>query len=167
MADLQPSEIRIGDTEREGALTALGEHMGAGRLDIDEYAERSAKVATAKTRGELLALFTDLPAPHPTFGAAKAPTPVAPVSSSAPVPRSGGSAVPFGQRIMAAAVPLAGIAAVVLFFSLHTWLFFLLPAAVMLVGGAVWGDEWKHQKRMSRERYRQERRDFRRRNRGW
>jgi len=55
----------------------------------------------------------------------------------------------------------------VLFFTLGTWLFFLLPAAVMVLGGAFWGDDWKHQRRMSRDRYRQERRDFRRRTRGW
>ena len=54
MSENQPSEIRISDAEREDALGKLGEHMSAGRLDIDEYGERSARVATAKTRGELL-----------------------------------------------------------------------------------------------------------------
>ncbi|WP_243867174.1 DUF1707 SHOCT-like domain-containing protein [Actinophytocola oryzae] len=68
MSQYQPSEIRISDSEREDALGKLGEHMSAGRLDIDEYGERSAMVATAKTRGELLALFGDLPEPKPTFG---------------------------------------------------------------------------------------------------
>lgn len=64
----QSSDIRISDTEREDALTKLGEHMAAGRLDLDEYGDRSARVATAKTRGELLELFTDLPEPKPVFG---------------------------------------------------------------------------------------------------
>lgn len=75
MSENQPSEIRISDSEREDALGKLGEHMSAGRLDIDEYGERSAMVATAKTRGELLALFGDLPEPKPTFGQPKAPAP--------------------------------------------------------------------------------------------
>lgn len=73
MSEYQPSDIRISDSEREDALGKLGEHMAAGRLDIDEYGERSAKVATAKTRGELLGLFGDLPEPKPVFGQPKAP----------------------------------------------------------------------------------------------
>ena len=68
MSEYQPSNIRISDSEREDALGKLGEHLGAGRLDIDEYGERSAQVATAKTRGELLGLFGDLPEPKPAFG---------------------------------------------------------------------------------------------------
>jgi hypothetical protein len=68
VSEYQPSEIRVSDSEREDALTKLGEHMSSGRLDIDEYGERSAKVATAKTRGELLRLFSDLPEPKPAFG---------------------------------------------------------------------------------------------------
>lgn len=68
VSDYQPSSIRISDTEREDALAKLGEHMSTGRLDIDEYGDRSAKVATAKTRGDLLGLFGDLPEPKPAFG---------------------------------------------------------------------------------------------------
>jgi uncharacterized protein DUF1707 len=74
----QRSDIRISDAEREDALTKLGEHMAAGRLDIDEYGDRSARVATAKTRGELLELFADLPEPRPTFGQPVADTAVEP-----------------------------------------------------------------------------------------
>lgn len=62
-------DVRIGDAEREEAFTALGEHMSAGRLAIDEYGDRSAKVAAARTRNDLVVLFTDLPAPRPAFGA--------------------------------------------------------------------------------------------------
>ncbi len=60
--------MRIGDTEREEALNALGEHMSAGRLDIDEYGDRSAGVTAARTRRELVTLFADLPEPKPAFG---------------------------------------------------------------------------------------------------
>lgn len=74
MSEYQPSEIRISDSEREDAIGKLGEHMSSGRLDIDEYGDRTAKVATAKTRGELLDLFSDLPEPKPAFGQPKAGT---------------------------------------------------------------------------------------------
>jgi hypothetical protein len=165
VADVQPSQIRIGDTERESALTALGDHMSAGRLDIDEYGDRTARVATAKTRGELLALFDDLPEPHPRFGPALPPPPAAaplapPTPRSQPPAARGG--MPISQRVMSAAVPLAGLIAVALFFTTHLWLFFLIPAAVVVFGGAIFGDGWKHQRHNAREQYRQRRRDMRR-----
>lgn len=91
------SDIRISDTEREDALTKLGEHMAEGRLDIDEYGERSAKVATAKTRGELLGLFGDLPEPKPTFGQPS------PAGAVAPRQRT------FAEKYMGVAAPVAAI----------------------------------------------------------
>jgi hypothetical protein len=93
----QPSEIRISDSEREDALGKLGEHMAAGRLDIDEYGERTAKVATAKTRGELLGLFGDLPEPKPAFGQ--------PVPQNAVAPRE----KTFAEKYMPVAAPVAAI----------------------------------------------------------
>jgi TM2 domain-containing membrane protein YozV len=57
--------LRIGTAERDRGLTALGEHLGAGRLDVVEYEQRVSRVAAAQTVGELLAVFADLPAPHP------------------------------------------------------------------------------------------------------
>jgi hypothetical protein len=172
VADVPPSELRIGDTERETALTALGEHMSAGRLDIDEYGDRSAKVAAARTRGELLALFTDLPQPHPTFGqqqrAAPAAVPQQAVGNDS-LPMPVGPTMPISQRLAAAAMPLAGIVAVVLFFAFggHIWEFFLIPAAVAVLSGVIFGDGWKHNQRMMRERQRQEQRAIRRRYRGY
>jgi hypothetical protein len=164
VADVQPSQIRIGDTERESALAALGEHMSAGRLDIDEYGDRTARVSTAKTRGELVDLFGDLPQPHPSFGVA--PQPVAmPAQQSQAVPVRRGATL--NQRLAAVAVPAAAIVALALFFAVHWWVVFLIPAAVTLFGGAIWGEDWKHNKRLARERYRQERREIRRRGRGW
>jgi hypothetical protein len=161
VADLQPSQIRIGDTERESALAALGEHMSAGRLDIDEYGDRTARVSAAKTRGELNALFTDLPGPHPTFGNPSA-VPAAPPPAAAPAPVGQGMQVALRHRLAAAAVPLAGILAVALYFGTHLWFVFLIPAAVAVFGGALWGDDRKHQKRITRDRYRDERRQIRR-----
>jgi hypothetical protein len=162
--------MRIGDTERESALTALSNHYSEGRLDIDEYGERTAKVTAAKTRGELLDLFTDLPAPHPEFGSLRP----GPQPAQAPTAQQQGPVAPMphgallSQRLMGAAVPIAAIVAVVLFFGvIHLWWVFLLPVAVGMLGGAIFGDEWKQRERLRKEYYRQQRRELRRRGRGW
>ena len=59
------SALRIGDAEREDAAQALGEHFATGRLDRAEYDDRLAAAFAARTEGDLLVLFTDLPLPHP------------------------------------------------------------------------------------------------------
>jgi Domain of unknown function (DUF1707) len=58
-------DVRIGDSEREDGLHKLGEHLAHGRLDIDEHSERSSRILAARTRGDLRAVFADLPPPHP------------------------------------------------------------------------------------------------------
>ncbi|MFC3891779.1 DUF1707 domain-containing protein [Lentzea rhizosphaerae] len=122
-------DIRVGDTERQQALQVLGEHMSAGRIDIDEYGERSAKITTAKTRGELMALFHDLPDPRPQFS-----TPVAmyPERSTAPA-----------RRWEGAVVPAVGVAVVIAFFVLvkNPLIFLLIPAVAIL-----WG-QWNGRRR--------------------
>ena len=60
-----PPDLRVSDAERAAALQALGTHLEAGRLDIDEFGERSARAAVAVHRSDLEPLFVDLPAPHP------------------------------------------------------------------------------------------------------
>jgi len=57
-------ELRIGDREREAAATALGEHFAEGRIDREEYDERSAVVWSARTAADLRPVFADLPGPH-------------------------------------------------------------------------------------------------------
>ncbi len=68
-------EIRIGDAEREAAITALGEHFAAGRLTKEEYDERAEQAWAARTSSALLPLFADLPRPQ-------APRPAAPTRSA-------------------------------------------------------------------------------------
>lgn len=55
--------IRVGTTEREAAMKALGQHLETGHLDVDEYTERIGRAATARTVADLDNLFLDLPAP--------------------------------------------------------------------------------------------------------
>ena len=69
------SSIRIGTTERSAAQSALQEHLNAGRLEVAEYADRSARAANATTAAELAALFSDLPAPRPNLPGVRASAP--------------------------------------------------------------------------------------------
>jgi hypothetical protein len=59
------TDLRIGDAERDAAVAALGEHFAAGRLDAQEYDERTSAAWAARSAGALVPLFEDLPAPHP------------------------------------------------------------------------------------------------------
>jgi len=71
--------MRLSDDERQDALDVLEEHVRSGRLDIDEYGTRSAKVTAAKRVSELVPLFDDLPSPRPSAllnGASAPPVPV-------------------------------------------------------------------------------------------
>ena len=54
--------LRVSDAERDVTLRALGDHAAVGRLTLDELEERSGRALAAKTRGELAALTSDLPA---------------------------------------------------------------------------------------------------------
>ncbi len=66
-------DVRVGDAERDEAAHRLSQHLAAGRLTIEEFQERSSRALEARTRGDLLALFADLPGePYPTA----APRPV-------------------------------------------------------------------------------------------
>ncbi|MBB5893493.1 DUF1707 SHOCT-like domain-containing protein [Kutzneria kofuensis] len=157
-------DMRIGDTEREQALAALGEHMSAGRLDIDEYGERSARVTTARTRGELVALFADLPDPKPAFGA---PAPAPPASAPAPPAKVASAEVSrrTGMKVSMASIAAAswpvGIA-VGLF--LHQWEFMAVPVLLSWFTGAFLGrghhgdrDRDRDRGRQERDRWREER----------
>ena len=63
-------EMRVSDAEREAAAAELREHFASGRLDQEELDERLSAALTARTRGDLDALFADLPsAGHARAGA--------------------------------------------------------------------------------------------------
>ncbi|MGD0065614.1 MAG: DUF1707 domain-containing protein [Streptosporangiaceae bacterium] len=59
----EPDEsLRVSDVERDVTLRTLGDHAAVGRLTLDELEDRSSRALVAKTRGDLAALTSDLPA---------------------------------------------------------------------------------------------------------
>ena len=54
--------LRASDDDRDRLVEQLQRHAVAGRLSMDEYAERVDRVLGARTHGELAAVTHDLPA---------------------------------------------------------------------------------------------------------
>jgi hypothetical protein len=139
------SDVRAGDHEREAAMTALGEHLTAGRISLDEYGDRSAQAAHAQTRGELTALFADLPEPHPVWAL---PAPV--TSGQAPaVPERSVRA----RRAVQTGVTLMWAVGVPLLFVLghgRLWWLIFLPIAASIVAGQYLGDDPRRRRRRRR-----------------
>jgi len=59
--DFPTDAVRASDAEREQAATALRDHTAAGRLTVDELAQRLQAAFAARTRKDLHDLFGDLP----------------------------------------------------------------------------------------------------------
>jgi hypothetical protein len=57
--------IRIGDAERDQAVSDLGDHFAAGRLDREEFDERADQAMQARFSTDLTPLFADLPVSKP------------------------------------------------------------------------------------------------------
>jgi hypothetical protein len=55
-------DIRASDDDRQRTVAALERHAGAGRLTLDEFADRARAACAARTLGELAAVVSDLPA---------------------------------------------------------------------------------------------------------
>lgn len=136
------ADIRTSDTERDEAVTALGVHLSNGRLDLDEYEERCGHAAVARTRGDIEALFTDLPAPHPDLSSA---TPVQVVQRTGQLvgpPRKGGKGLvetPASKalEVVAGMAFLLGIpAAILLTIFLGQWWVFIPVGVVLMVAGS-------------------------------
>jgi Domain of unknown function (DUF1707) len=150
--------LRVGNTERTAAMTALDEHLSEGRLGVEEYGERSAKAASASTADELRALFTDLPQPHPVLpGEASVlpPTAAMPVVSAAGgevAQRPPGALETWAPRI-AAITPVLAFA-IFAATGFHAWWWFLL---IPIVGGLAYGGRHSGE----RDRARDERRNRR------
>ena len=118
--------MRIGHAERAEALRALDEHFTAGRLDVDEFGDRSAAAGVATRRREIDALFRDLPEPHPAT----------PPAAGTPVRRPDRRPAPGAAAALGVLLPLLAVAAV-LALVLATGTpggFVLFPLAFLLVG---------------------------------
>ncbi len=162
-------KVRIGTADREAAVKALEVHLGEGRLDLDEYSERSAKAWQARTADELVPLFLDLPLPH-AVGDGAAPLGSSPAGSqpfgSSPVgtqpfgPSPVGSSAeawratrrhstgplggPLFGRLGETLVALSPFVALLLFFAfgLPWWIFFLIPVSGLVVYGNARDARW-------------------------
>jgi hypothetical protein len=135
-------DVRIGTAEREQALEALSRHLGDGRLTLPEFDERSAVVSSATTRGQLDAVFTDLPSSTIAPVASK---PLEPSRSQSPVVNSTTNDEGWDWR--KAAMAVTPIVALILFFVVpvsNSWLFFLL---IPLVGALIYGGDQSKRKR--------------------
>lgn len=151
MSEAPSPQLRISDRDRESALTALGEHLSVGRIDIDEFGERSAQVTAAKTRGDLSEVFLDLPAPHPVFDA-----PVTAVSEPEKS-MSPSAGISPAQRVMGALLPILFIASIALIVTTGvTWWFILVPIGISAVGEGIWGKGWDNaHKKLGKQRRRE------------
>jgi hypothetical protein len=56
-----PLEVRVSDADRGGACAVLREHCVAGRLTLEEFAERTDRALEARTRQDLELVTADLP----------------------------------------------------------------------------------------------------------
>jgi hypothetical protein len=62
--------LRASDADRQHVVAALERHTSAGRLNLDEFAERVDRVLAARTQAELHDLIGDLPTEPTGPGAA-------------------------------------------------------------------------------------------------
>jgi hypothetical protein len=58
-------DLRVSDAERDTVADELARHLQDGRLDAAEFDERLSQAMTARTRGDLARLLTDLPRAAP------------------------------------------------------------------------------------------------------
>ncbi|WP_111766372.1 DUF1707 SHOCT-like domain-containing protein [Nakamurella deserti] len=131
--------VRIGDAERNAAADALQQHLTAGRLTLDEYADRSALVMNARTQDEVDEVFGDLPPVVGAPGAAGTPairsatgSALAGAAGVPPATRAGGGPSRALLRGLMGGMP---IIALLLFLATRQWWFFLLiPLSYAVLG---------------------------------
>jgi hypothetical protein len=66
--DYPVGDLRVSDADRDRALAELSEAWQAGRLEADEFNQRSEQALGARTGRELGALLADLPADRAPAG---------------------------------------------------------------------------------------------------
>jgi Domain of unknown function (DUF1707)/2TM domain len=70
--------LRVGDAERGQVIDQLADHHAAGRLTLEEFEDRMAAAATARTGADLAVLVQDLPPARPAPGPARPPAAIRP-----------------------------------------------------------------------------------------
>jgi len=85
-------EIRVGDRDRDAVVQRLQQAFAEGRLDDDEFDQRTRAALTARYSTDLAVLTRDLP----ESGAAPQPSPSVP---SAHGRRTGGSAIAYKSSV--------------------------------------------------------------------
>lgn len=141
-----PAVLRVGDAERNSAIDALGEHLATGRLTLDEYGDRSARVSVARTTVDLDALFDDLPLPHPARPGVLTAGRLSPSAAAAarPTGRPGnGDSRSRAQKLVGVAAAGSVVIALALFFITGSWLWFLLIPGISAVASSIWGPDWR------------------------
>ena len=114
---------RVGNAEREAAISLLGDHWRAGRLDPGEHELRVTRAKAAVTQADLDVLFIDLP-------------------------RGARGLLESGRETIMALTPFAALA---LFFTTGQWMWFLMiPVMGILLYGPEGGR--KAGRRRSRDR---------------
>jgi hypothetical protein len=129
-------DLRIGSREREEALAALAAHHEAGRLDAFEYEDRRGRAVDAVTRGDLAALFTDLPEPRPRLGEAPSAVRAASAGRLTEPPR-----MSLARRVGRALVTVSPFIALLVFLRTGEWFVFLLIPIAAGLGRAFRGDD--------------------------
>ncbi len=143
---MPPAVLRVGDAERNSAIDALGEHLATGRLTLDEYGDRSARVSVARTTVDLDALFDDLPLPHPVRPGIPTTGRLSLSAESAAMPtgRPGnGDSRSRAQKLVGVAAAGSVVIALALFFITGSWLWFLLIPGISAVASSIWGPDWR------------------------
>jgi Flp pilus assembly protein TadB len=107
----------VDSADRKIAVRALAEHLDEERITAEEHTRRRELVRKARNRGDLRALFADLPPPHPMLGESPVPVVGSPSSGRAMMLTSGAVIVVVAVAagwwlpalIFAAVLVLAGI----------------------------------------------------------
>ena len=60
-------DVRVSDHDRSAVVEQLTRHFQAGRLDMNEFEERTGQALGARTRRDLSGLLTDLPPVGPSY----------------------------------------------------------------------------------------------------
>jgi hypothetical protein len=116
--------MRVSDIERQRAVDELRRHCAAGRLDVDEYAQRIEQVLSATTLEEIDHVLADLPMVRIADPVGSSPDRVA---QSAGEPSGGPSA--WGNRLTARLAAMSVVIVTVV----------VVVAAVLLATLASWG----------------------------